>query len=270
MLGKLLKHELKAQYSMYIGMYFFIILLGLVYALSNKVSEHFPGNPIFKVITPLALFAVIIGLIALFAVTFIMAILRYRNNLLKDEGYLMHTLPVTPFSLHVSKMIASLIWMIADGLVLILMIAVLTGDWKFSWMQKGLDMLAQAGLELSAGMVIFFVIYMIFSFLVSLSQFYVSLNLGYLSYGSKGVMSFVAYLVTYMISQFVSVIGLMIFGLIRFGGGLNTFLEQTASSVQPQGFISGVLITSAILSVLLFAAYNIISVYVLKKKLNLE
>lgn len=271
MLGKLLKHELKAQYSMYIGMYLFIVLLGGVYALGDLASGRFPGNPIFKIITQLSLLAVVIGLAAMFIVTLIMSILRYRNNLLRDEGYLMHTLPVTPFSLHVSKMIAALIWIVADMVVLVLMIAVLTGDWKFNWLQNGLDQLEQSGLEFSGGMIALLVIYMVFAFLLSISQFYVSLNLGYLSYGSKGLMSFVAYLVTYMIAQVVSVIGLMIFGFVKYGGSFNTFLEQTSSqTVAPTGFMTGILTTSAILSVLLFAAYNIVSVYILKKKLNLE
>lgn len=267
MLGKLLKHEFKSQYSMFAGIYIFIVILSLVYAASNKVSQLYPGNPIFKVIAPLALIAAVIGLVAMFIITVIMAILRYRNNLLKDEGYLMHTLPVSPLSLHVSKLITTAVWIIVDFAVLMLMVGVLTWDWKYSWINAAIATFSQAGLEVSGGMVVFFLIYMLLSVMVSISQFFVSLNLGHLSYGSKGLMSFVAYMITYAVSQVISVVGMLIFGAIEFGGDFNVVFEQTSGG---PAFIGGIFITSSILMLLLFAGYNVISVYALKKKLNLE
>jgi hypothetical protein len=57
---------------------------------------------------------------ALFVVTLVLVILRFRNNFLKDEGYLMFTLPVPLWQLVVSKALAALCAFVATCVVTVL------------------------------------------------------------------------------------------------------------------------------------------------------
>ena len=68
----------------------------------------------------------IIGMIAVTVMTTVVMVLRFYRNLLRDEGYLMHTLPVSVHSLVWSKLIVSLCWFAVTFLV-ILLTMLLTG-----------------------------------------------------------------------------------------------------------------------------------------------
>ena len=269
MLGKLIKYEFKSQYTLYGGMYLFLLLMSIICTVTDKLSDKW-DNTVFVMLFSLSAFAVVLGLIAVFAVTLVMSILRYRNNLLKDEGYLMHTLPVSPVSLHFTKMLAAFVWFTADFAVMMLMVAIISGDWKFSWVGDLADFFALAGLETTTSMVITGVLYIIISLISSLSMFYVSMNLGNLSYSSKGLMSFVAYLVLYMISQVVSTIAMVISGLFQARGNFGVFLTITEEDVPPVSFVTGTFVAAIILGIIFIVVYNAVSVYILNKKLNLE
>ena len=202
MLGKLIKYEMKSQGFMYAGIYIVVMILSIVTFGAYKINTAMGGNPVFSTIYRFAVAGAVIALIVMFIITLVMSILRYRNNLLKDEGYLMHTLPVSAASLHFSKMIASIIWFAADFIVLMLL--------KYSWIKK-LKMFMSAETDGTAtGMVIsgitgtvvaITVLYIIISIISALSTFYVCLDLGSLSYSSKGIMAFVWYIILYFVGQ---------------------------------------------------------------------
>ncbi len=58
--------------------------------------------------------------------TLTMMIQRFNKNLLSDEGYLMHTLPVKPWKHIASKLLASMLWMIGSVVVALISILVIT------------------------------------------------------------------------------------------------------------------------------------------------
>ncbi|MEI3280961.1 MAG: hypothetical protein V8R46_09675 [Eubacterium ramulus] len=64
-------------------------------------------------------------IVALMIVTIVMVLQRFYKNLLKGEGYLMHTLPVPTWMLVASKVISSLIWILLSIAVLFVSIFVL-------------------------------------------------------------------------------------------------------------------------------------------------
>lgn len=253
MLGKLLKYEFKAQGAMYLGIYFIVLLLSVVYFASDKINNALNGNPVFSTMQIFSLAAVVIALIAIFIITIVMCIIRYRNNLIKDEGYLMHTLPVSPASLHFSKMIAGIIWFAADVVILAVSVVILTGDVRFTWVKAMKEALAQSGLEINFGVTASFLLYILLSIISSLSMFYACLNLGSLSYGSKGVMAFVWYIILYMVNQFVSMIGLVILCIVQYGSDFAVLFE-TQTDAAPTAFVTGTFVMSAIIAVIMIAA----------------
>ena len=270
MLGKLFKHEFKSQYVQYCGMYIFVILLSVIFFVFDKLHTAFPQNVLFTTLMGFAVAASVIGLIALYVVTFVFSILRYRNNLIKDEGYLMHTLPVAPINLHLTKLITSVAWFAADFLVMILCIAIMSGDWKFSWVNMIVTELELAGLEITWLTILKGIFYVLLSVLSSLSMFYACLNLGSLSYGSKGVMAFVSYIVLYMIAEVINFVIMFVYMFIYFGGSWENFLTMAESEVPPMDYISSIFGMAYFISILFIVGYNVISVYILSKKVNLE
>lgn len=119
MLSKLLKYEFKATCRIYGGLYLAILaaaaLLGAFFRFPAPVSDF----PIAVVTTVYLMLCVAIAVI-----TALTIIQRFTRNLLGREGYLMHTLPVTPAQLILSKLISSMVWLLCSILVIALSLGV--------------------------------------------------------------------------------------------------------------------------------------------------
>lgn len=268
MLGKLIKHEFKSRRGLYLGIYIVVILSSVLTMGATFLHEKFPDNLLVTSLSAMLVVTLVISIIVMFVITLIMSVLRYYENLAKDEGYLMHTLPVSPLSLHVTKLIVPLCWFIIDGLVMVFSILLTTGDWDFTWLKNLINVTGVSSADAVKGFLIIG-FYLIFAIISSLSMFYVAINIGSLSNTNKGVMSFVAYIVIYLIGQVFSAIMLIVYMLILFRNE-SSVMEALNSGVIPENYISGVMISATILSVVLMLIFNIISVYILSKKVNLE
>ena len=119
MLSKLLKYEFKATARTYGGLYLAILaaaaLLGAFFRFPALISDF----PIAVVTTVYLMLCVAIAVI-----TALTIIQRFTRNLLGREGYLMHTLPVTPAQLILSKLISSMVWLLCSILVIALSLGV--------------------------------------------------------------------------------------------------------------------------------------------------
>lgn len=119
MLSKLLKYEFKATGRIYGGLYLAILaaaaLLGAFFRFPALASDF----PIAVVTTVYLMLCVAIAVI-----TALTIIQRFTRNLLGREGYLMHTLPVTPAQLILSKLISSMVWLLCSILVIALSLGV--------------------------------------------------------------------------------------------------------------------------------------------------
>ena len=128
MLGKLLKYELKSTSRMMGVLYLAVLVVAAVvgFIARGMILGATQGNAIAVVISGL-IYALLI--MALMIVTIVMILQRFYKNLLKGEGYLMHTLPVPTWMLVASKVISSLIWILLSIAVLIVsvFVIVLTG-----------------------------------------------------------------------------------------------------------------------------------------------
>ncbi|MDR0400112.1 MAG: hypothetical protein LBH51_04140 [Treponema sp.] len=104
MLGKLLRYDLKALMRILPALYLAILVLALAAGINSRVTAEGPiwsGDMRGKLVTVLGLM-----LIVLFIVNLVVVIMRFRDNFLRDEGYLMFTLPVSEWKLVASKAIA--------------------------------------------------------------------------------------------------------------------------------------------------------------------
>ena len=128
MLGKLLKYELKSTSRTMGVLYLAVLVVAAVVGFISRgtILDATQGNAIAVVISGL-IYALLI--MALMIVTTVMILQRFYKNLLKGEGYLMHTLPVPTWMLVASKVISSLIWILLSIAVLVvsIFVIILTG-----------------------------------------------------------------------------------------------------------------------------------------------
>ncbi len=127
MLGKLLKHEWKAVWkipALFIGILMIIaVMAGLTFALPIWDSEWI-GLPLSGVMIILlfyfAMIALSIGIMIYLAV-------RYYKNMFTDEGYLTHTLPVSPRQLLLNKVIVISAWNLIGSVAIVVSLIVFGG-----------------------------------------------------------------------------------------------------------------------------------------------
>ena len=123
MLGKLLKHEFRATGRTMLPLYGAVVALAV---LANFSIRMLTGNvgPLLTIFFGLIVAAFGICIIAAGIMTLVLMVKRFYTNYLRDEGYLMHTLPVSVHGLVWSKMLVSVVWFAATfaviGLVLLL------------------------------------------------------------------------------------------------------------------------------------------------------
>ena len=121
MLSKLLKHEFRATGRTMLPVYAAVVVLAVLANFSIRVIDR-SVHTLVTIFCGLIIAAFIIGIIAAGIMTLVMMIKRFYTNYLKDEGYLMHTLPVSVHELVWSKMIVSVVWFICTFLVIWLVI----------------------------------------------------------------------------------------------------------------------------------------------------
>ena len=91
MLGKIIKHEFKATYKTALTMILSVLLVGGLVRMMDMVS--FDGT-IWRIIEMIMAVFYLLLLIAVPVSMFVVSIARFYRTMVKDEGYLTHTLPV--------------------------------------------------------------------------------------------------------------------------------------------------------------------------------
>jgi len=124
MLGKLIKHELRAMLSKsaLIGVIFLIV------AVIIRILTLF-GDSIENITSVMISFVFLvviftIGLVGLSFYALFASVSRFQKNLFGDEGYLMHTLPVPSYYHIITKFVSGLVMWILTNIVSFISIAI--------------------------------------------------------------------------------------------------------------------------------------------------
>ena len=125
MLGKLLKHEFHATSRKMGPLFIGMPLLALLASLLILFNRFFEGiietnQYIATVFTSVTMFITVISVIGIFAcliMVTIFCLIRFYQNIFKDEGYLTNTLPVNTSSILLSKIITSVIWILLGAII---------------------------------------------------------------------------------------------------------------------------------------------------------
>ena len=281
MLGKLIKHELRATARIMLPVYGAVLALAVMANISLRLLQN-DLAPILEMLLGLILSAFGIGLFAAMAVTVVLLIRRFYMNYLKDEGYLMHTLPVSVHSLIWSKTIVSCLWIIATMLVCWLSmlttaliqsgtaLAELFED--FPTAQELVYSLNQVGisvqqLELLGALMLAL---LVVGSVVSCLQFYAAMSLGQMFANNKVLLSVVFYLViNFAVSTVFTIVFSTAIGAIYAAGGEQAMMAYFDSASKGLDFFNTLLGFGLVFSLIEGVAFYLITWLGLKKKLNL-
>lgn len=266
MLRKLLKYELGATARMFVPLYALLI----VFALINKAFAAINSDNL-KIPQDIAIFVFVAIFIAICVMTLVVSIVRFYKNLLRDEGYLMFTLPVKVHSHIDSKLLVSTLWSILSVIVsgfAILLIAADPDSMKklskfmsdfWNWMNQ----IGSPAYIIMIETIVFILIATVGSFIT----IYTAMAIGNLSGKHRILLSLGAYLGLWVIEQIVS----SIIAVVIPHNWYNVFDNVTQNNYMPAVQVIQIILLVCILFTLVFSvAYYIFTNWLLKKKLNLE
>lgn len=213
MLSKLIKHEFRAtsriMWPVFLGMLALTALMRFSQLLLN--GGHIPW--LLQLIGVLLVIGFVMGLFALAFAPLVLSACRWRDHVLKDEGYLTLTLPVSLHQLLISKLIVSAVWYAAAFIVGLLSLLIAASGW--STLQYVPDFFndvftAFFGMEASLrshALLIVFELFCNFVFAVSAAELvvYAAYSIGYSFNKHKTLWTTILVLVFFEVAQFTAI-----------------------------------------------------------------
>ena len=176
MTGKLLKYDLKSMLRNFIPLWAALVAVSIINCFTIHSLDHGVGAEQLPAMVAMLVYGSLV--VAVMVVTAVLVIQRFYQGLLKDEGYLMFTLPVQPWQLLTSKLAAAVIVCLGSCIVGGISVMVIAFD-----SETYLTMFDAIGLafRLYPGPIVAGCLAAIASGLCSITQIYVSLALGHLT-----------------------------------------------------------------------------------------
>ena len=207
--------------------------------------------------------------VSLFVITIVVTIQRFNKNLLKDEGYLMFTLPVSSKYLVLSKYLTSLIWTFLSFVVAFLSFTIIFmiptyKYFDFSYFINEFNLLFSDMLNLNIiGQFFKVILLMIISYTIFIFNVYLALSVGQLPIFNRfrNVSSFIGFLVINLLISYAQ----NIVSLFINDASVNIETIDYVTSIVSKGLNIAIIINLIIILVLFFT-----TTYILDKKLNLE
>lgn len=265
MLRKLLKYDLRANMKLYLFIWPAMLLLaGLQRLLLELPVTGFLSHFLMSLLTGL----MVLALIAMVVLCFVICVIRFYSGLLRREGYLMFTLPVKPWQLLLSKLLAAMLTLIPTcifayfGIALILS-GTTDGVWNtmFNFSQI-LDQPLSAGTLILAGLTVLATVANMI-----LRVYFVSC-LGHLFRRARIFLSILFYYLIGVLMQITSMLT-----LVSVNYEPNTFVNSVFTWVETLSFngaMSAFLGTILLINVAIGCVYFFVSEVILRKRLNLE
>ena len=275
MLRKLMKHELRATARVMGPM----LLLTLAAAVGGNIAVYHlveSEAAVLNLIGVFLLMAFVAAIAGAFIVSFVLMIQRFYQNLLRDEGYLMMTLPATVHEHVLSKLFVSILWAAATAVTAVLAMGILVFNLEFVdlilYDLGGLfAQLEFSGLRMMdyAGHAALFVVEMILLAIVVDSclclQLYAAMAAGHSFTHHKGLLSVAAYFVMSIAWSMLQNSALYVLNLIAPDGislGLQNLSPFMVTHINVAAMILLLMIPTAI--------WYAVTTYFLPHRLNLS
>ncbi len=271
MLGKLIKYEFKHTSKTMFTTFVVLAFATLMGSIALYQVDRGAGDKgtFLEIISAAMLVLYFIAIIGIYCVDFIYLCYHYHKTMYSSQGYLTHTLPVSPTAVFNVKILTAFIWMLASTAlstlsVLILLQAGSGGEFFRAFAEFAWDDFTRTVKDLfgiSAGHLIFIcILTTLLSILWYIMWVAASMAIGQLFQGSRMGFGILAGFCIYMINQIAGTAYMAVFSYPLndlLNGNLKPFMNHV---------IGGSIGISAVLLVILY----VICIYINKKRLNLE
>lgn len=273
MFGKLCKYEWRYMSRIFLPMWALVLVLSVV----NRFTLYIDStSPLSSKIVTLALLALVFACCALGVVAIVMIVQRFYQGLLKDEGYLMFTLPVKSGMLINAKGITAVLLWAITGVVGVL-VFVIIGTRLVAWedIQNTFGLLIESlnHYQISGFAVFMAVLWGVIAGLMGIAaqlyQIYLAIAIGQLGKKHRVALSVISYLgISIVLSWLTAWAGYFMDRCEVLDVLFNTWdLNNVANSFK---FMIGVEALGAVAAFLLTLVFFFITRYILEKHLNLE
>ena len=265
MLGKLIKHELNATARYFLPLFLIAIALTPITRFTLWIGNY---PPILQFIPTVIVFIYVASLIVVASASILLIIYRFYRSMVTEEGYLMHTLPVSTESHIFSKLTVASIWTISSWLVIILSICgMFFTQERFSTLIDKLSYVwYQIQTTVNSSLLVLFIIEIVFMLLLGVFTapliYYASIAIGQVICKNKILGSIIGYFIIQIVSQIIGVIIMVPLGF--YGDMFNDAGNSLAFFAN--FFFPFTILFAVITQLILFG----ITDYIFKKKLNLE
>lgn len=270
MLRKLIRHELRATGRVMGPM----LLLVLVAAVGGNLSTNRLLETKSRVLNTLGIVLLTVFVLAIVAactLAFALMVQRFYKNLLRDEGYLTMTLPVSVHEHIWAKLLSSLIWWIAVTVAVAAgMFILMFNQSMVKWIGQILERLSMTDLNLSRNLphMVLFCTELLLLLLVGCAcvclHFYAALAVGHSFTHHKDALSVLGFFVLPMGWTLIQSIAMHLLKLVN-PEGIRLWMQSLGPATQTHLTMLGVTAVMAIPAALYYA----ITAYFLKNKLNL-
>jgi len=269
MVKKLFKHE--CLYYLRVLSPVYIILLAVA-VLGRGVHFFENDSTIYGIINGSTIFVFVVALLAAFAASLVMGVLRYYRNMFTAEGYLTLTLPATPTQHLLVKVLAASLFQLITIVVMVLSAAVIMAGDVFTEVVKAgvylVDWLA-ANMEVALWpYVLELVVLLLVAILSTFLLYYACASLGQQAKKNRVRGAVVVYFIYYLITQAVSTVITVVFSVIQDTPFIENLLNWVEEHVYETVHIA--LCGAIVLSLVLSVVYFLVSRWVLRRRLNLE
>ncbi len=277
MLRKLIKYDILADYKRYGIVFTAMFLFSILLMVLDRLTDVFKENRFFQIMMVICAMLFFAAAIVMFTMIFVIATIRFYKNLVRDEGYLMHTLPVPTWKLIMSKFISTYIWSAAAVVVMGICFGIVAGEplWLFK-LDVGWELLESAFVEDTVNgtaeqLRIFFLVCSIVMVLTPgfmVLHIYMSLALGNLFHAHKLGMSVLMFFALYIVEQILSGVAMLFMSseMVEY----LTVIDSVVPFEAGYKYMMTSLIFSIVYTIVLMIVFFIGSERIFSKRLNLE
>ena len=271
MLKKLMKHEFRATGRIMLPLFAAVLIasVGANFSVRGLLETE---NRILNVFGTVLMTVFGVAIAAVCIVAFGLMIYRFYKNLLRDEGYVMLTLPVSLHQHIWSKLLVSIIWYAGTAVCIVLAVMVLSiGTGFLSGIGEELprifadlrtDPLAAHIVPISLEILLL----VFFGVASTCMELYAAMAIGHSFPNHKLLLSAVVFLGIRFVIQLVSGVLTVVFGF----SGFISSVADWVSNWPEIAIAHAVLIGLTVFSLIFSGAFYFLTVYFMGKRLNLE
>lgn len=275
MLGKLLKYDFRSMLKQFALVWPAALVLGLI---NRFTIKHFVTSSTLagEIVSGSAMLVYVFILISMFILSVIFMIQRFYKGLLRDEGYLMHTLPVRPWQLITAKLLCAMTVVIISFLVAVLSgLLIFPLEWQdylgaFRAFWDSVRAVSQFYLGQTILVFVEFLLFLLLNMASRFLQMYQSMAIGHLFGKNRILMSVVAFMaIDTAMGVVTSLMGVGVFSTGLLDKVANSMTAADSASAI-FGVMHGVLWIGIGYAAVWTAVFFLGTNYILKRKLNLE